>query len=172
MGEIGLGAVRVSEIFLEITPKSSGGPPTNSSALKEFSISRKLNTQRHEIGTGSAQGRPRNMYKRSASESSSTAMYMQGKERTLPKEHHGLLHTLSHRDSDHNWIACTMRSITGSSTEPSLLALHHGQQRTRWCFIIATTQQGLIVTLTARTAPRAATNSVVLYRSNHLDICS
>ena len=119
------------------------------------------------MGTGNAQGRPRNMYKRSASESSSAAMYMQGKEHTLPKEHHGLLHTLSHRDSNHNWIACTKRSITGSSTEPSLLALHHGQQRTPWRLIVAATQQGLIVTLTARTAPRAATSSVALYRSNH-----
>ena len=110
-----------------------------SSALKEFLISRELNAQRHEMGTGSAQGSPRNMYKRSASESSSATMYMQGKEHTLPKEHHGLLHTLSHRDSNHNWIACTKRSITGSSTEPSLLALHHGQQRAQWCFIVATT---------------------------------
>ena len=71
-----------------------------SSALKEFLISRELNAQRHEMGTGSAQGRPRNMYKRSASESSSAAVYMQGKEHTLPKERHGLLHTLSHRDSN------------------------------------------------------------------------
>ena len=45
MGEIGLGAVWVSEIFLEITPKSSGGPPTNSSALKEISIFQHRNTQ-------------------------------------------------------------------------------------------------------------------------------
>ena len=45
MGEIGLGAVRVSEIFPEITPESSGGPPTNSSAVKEISIFRHRNTQ-------------------------------------------------------------------------------------------------------------------------------
>ena len=66
-----------------------------SSALKEFLISRELNAQRLEMGTGSAQGRPRNMYTRSASESSSATMYMRDKERTLPKEHHGPLHTLS-----------------------------------------------------------------------------
>ena len=70
-----------------------------SSALKEFSISRELNAQRHEMRTGSAQGHPRNMYKRGASESGSEAMYTRGKERTLPKEHLGLLHKLSDRDS-------------------------------------------------------------------------
>ena len=40
MDEIGFGVVRVSEIFPEITPKSGGGPPTNSSALKEIAIFR------------------------------------------------------------------------------------------------------------------------------------
>ena len=70
-----------------------------SSALKEFSISRELNAQRHEMGTSSAQGHPRNMYKRSASKSSSAAMYTPSRERTLLKEHLGLLHQLSDRDS-------------------------------------------------------------------------
>ena len=70
-----------------------------SSALKEFSISRELNAQRHEMGTGSAQGHPRNMYKRSASKSSSAAMYTRDREFTLLQEHLGLLHTLFDSDS-------------------------------------------------------------------------
>ena len=70
-----------------------------SSALKEFLISRELNAQRHEMGTGSAQGHPRNMYKRSTSKSSSAATYTPSRERTLLKEHRGLLHKLSIRDS-------------------------------------------------------------------------
>ena len=45
MGEIGLVVVRVSEIFLEITQKSSGGPHTNSSALKEIAIFRNRKAQ-------------------------------------------------------------------------------------------------------------------------------
>ena len=70
-----------------------------SSALKEFSISRELNAQRHEMGTGGAQGHLRNMYEHSASKSSSAAMYTPSRERTLLKEHLGLLHKLSDRDS-------------------------------------------------------------------------
>ena len=100
-----------------------------SSALKEFLISRELNAQRHEMGTGSAQGRPRNMYKRSASESSSATMYMQGKEHTLPKEHHGPLHTLSLLNSsarqNHLLGVFDRRALT----RPSQLALILGQQR-------------------------------------------
>ena len=78
---------------------SDTASPKASSALKEFSISRELNAQRHEMGTGSAQGRPRNMHKRSASKSSSAAMYMRNREFTLLKEHLGLLHTLSDSNS-------------------------------------------------------------------------
>ena len=111
-----------------------------SSALKEFSTSRELSAQRHEMGTGSAQGRPRNMYKRSASESSSATMYMRGKEHTLPKEHHGLLRTLSYRDSperpnhllgvfNHQGLIVTLRARTGPRP-----ATRH-----RWRFIVATT---------------------------------
>ena len=110
-----------------------------SSALKEFSISRELNAQRHEMGTGSAQGHPRNMYKRSASKSSSAAMYTRGRERTLLKEHLGLLHTLSYRDSQ-----ARLNHLLG--------VLNH---------------QGLIVTLRARAGPRPATGQVALYRSSH-----
>ena len=78
---------------------SNTAPLKASSALKEFSISREFNAQRHEMGTGSAQGHPRNMYKRSASKSSSAAIYTLSRERTLLKEHRGLLHKLSDRDS-------------------------------------------------------------------------
>ena len=78
---------------------SNTAPLKASSALKEFSISRELNAQRHEMGTGSAQGHPRSMYKRSASESSSAAMYTRNREFTLLKEHLGPLHTLSDSDS-------------------------------------------------------------------------
>ena len=82
-----------------VSNTASGASLKASSALKEFSISRELDAQRHEMGTGSAQGRPRNMYKRHASKSSSSAMYTPSRERTLLKEHLGLLHKLSDRDS-------------------------------------------------------------------------
>ena len=51
------------EIFPEITLKSGGGPHPNSSALKEIAIFRKPQGATHEMGSESAQGLPRNVYK-------------------------------------------------------------------------------------------------------------
>ena len=65
MRDIGLVVFRSSEIFLEIMPKSSRGPHTNSSALKEIAIFRKSQGATHEMGSASARGLPRNIYKRS-----------------------------------------------------------------------------------------------------------
>ena len=63
MGEIGLGAIRVSEIFLEITPKSSGGAPHEFERPQgNLDISTPQHTTR-EMGSASAQGLPRNIYK-------------------------------------------------------------------------------------------------------------
>ena len=88
MDEIGLGAVRASEIFLEITLKSSGGPPTNSSALKEFSIFRHRNTQ-HAKWDQKAQGVSPEIFTSSASVHSSVAIYKQGRTLVPPGVHLG-----------------------------------------------------------------------------------
>ena len=88
MGEIGLGAVRVSEIFLEITPKSSGGPPTNSSALKEFSIFRHRNTQHAKWDQKAHRVSPE-IFTSSASVHSSVAIYKQGRTLVPPGVHLG-----------------------------------------------------------------------------------
>ena len=69
MGETGLGAVRVSEIFLEITPKSSRGVPHEFERPQgNLDISTPQHTIR-EMGTESAQGLPRNIYKPSGGNS-------------------------------------------------------------------------------------------------------
>ena len=89
-------------------------------------------------GTGSAQGHPRNIYRRSASDSSSAAMYTQRGTRASLKRHLSLLHQLpvAAAQRDRTTLDVVDRWV---NARPSQLALNRGQQRVR----------------------------VVLYRSNH-----
>ena len=88
MEEIGLGAVRASEIFLEVTPKSSGGPPTNSSALTEISIFGHCNPQHAKWDQQAHRVSPE-IFTSSASAHSSVAIYKQGRTRIPPRVHLG-----------------------------------------------------------------------------------
>ena len=79
-------------------------------------------------GTGSAQGRPRNIYRRSASGSSSAAMYTQRGTRASLKGHLSLLRQLlvAAAQSDRTTHDVVDRWV---NKRPSQLALNLGQPR-------------------------------------------
>ena len=107
MGEIGLRVIWVSEIFPEITLKSSGGPPTNSSALKEISIFRHRNTQHAKWDQKAHRVSPE-IFTSSASVHSSVAIYKQGRTRVPPRAH------LGHFTRCHTGTATTTGSLAQS----------------------------------------------------------
>ena len=139
MGEIGVVVFRLSEICIEIMPKSSRGPHTNSSALTEIAIFRKSQGATHEMGSASARGLPRNIYKRSGVDGERVQQYTSKVGRVSHLEH----------------TSGTSHAVT-QGQQPQLDRLHKAIDH--WF---------LDGTLAARTAPRAATSSVALYRSSH-----
>ena len=119
------------------------------------------------MGSESARGLPRNIYKRSGVDGERGQRYTSKVGRVSHLEHtSGTSHAVTqgqqpqldrlHTAIDHWFLDGTL----AASTAPRAA-------RAQWRFIVAATQLGPIVTLAARTAPRAATSSVVLYRSNY-----
>ena len=165
MGEIGLGQFGCPKFFLRLRRNPVGGPPRIRAPSRKF---RSFDTATHSTRNGIRKrtGSPPK-YLQAARACTAAWQYTSKVGRVSHLERtSGTSHAVTQGQQPH-WIACTKRSTTGSLTDPSLLALYLGQRRAQWCFIVAATRLGLIVTLTARTAPRAATSSVVLYRSDH-----
>ena len=77
-----------SETFPEIMLKSNGGPPTNSSALKEIAIFRNRNTQHAKWDQQARRFSPE-IFTSSASVHNSGAIYKQGRTRVPPRAHLG-----------------------------------------------------------------------------------
>ena len=97
-------------------------------------------------GTGSAQGHPRNIYTRSASEGSSAAMYTQRGTRASLKGHLSLLRQLlvAAAQSERTTHDVVDRWVTRDPHSSRCTSVSH---ESRWCFIVATTSHCLIETV-------------------------